>query len=100
MTMHCQGSKQTSSANGSQLVLDWNTFHVEANNQWSSFVQDVDGVVGVACRSVRELEDMDFESEKGGGIVEESPAIVEVSATCQSVRLQKGHTSSYQRGKG
>ena len=63
MPMHCHGSKQTSSANGSQLGLNWNTFHVEANNQWLTFVQDVDGVVGVACRSVRELEDMDFKSE-------------------------------------
>ena len=47
-------------------------------------------MVGLACRSVRELEDMDFESEPVGVIVEEHSAIVEVSATCQSVRLQKG----------
>ena len=33
-------------------------------------------MVGLACRSVRELENMDFASEPVGGIVEESPAIV------------------------
>ena len=65
-------------------------FCTKANNQWSFFVQDVDDVVGLACRSVRELEDMDFESEPVGGIVEEPHVIVEVSATCQSVRLRKG----------
>ena len=41
-------------------------FSTKAHTQWSSFIQDVDDVVGLACRSVRELGELEFQSESGG----------------------------------
>ena len=39
----------------------------KAHTQWSVFIQEEDDVVGLACRSVRELGELDYEKESKEG---------------------------------
>ena len=67
-----------------------NTFCTKAQAQWSAFSQEVDDVVGLACRSVRELGELDYETESEEGQAEELMATLEVSPCRlrgQSVKL-------------
>ena len=62
-------------------------FCTKAQAQWSAFSQEVDGVVGLACRSVRELGELDYEKDSEEGQAEEPMATLEVSPRGQSVKL-------------